>query len=378
MEGVAVTLEEAWQGRRVFLTGHTGFKGSWLSLWLARLGATVTGYALAPPTIPNLFDLADVASAVGSMSGDIRDLAAFEAAFRDARPEIVIHMAAQPLVRASYHDPLGTYSTNVMGTANLLDIVRRSTGVRAVIIVTSDKSYANREQIWGYREFDPMGGHDPYSSSKGCAELVTSAFRDSYFNPARFAEHGVAVASVRAGNVIGGGDWATDRLVADAIRAFLERRSVEIRNPSAIRPWQHVLEPLHGYLCLGAALLGERAADFAQAWNFGPGSDGNQPVAAIVDVLTDCWGDGAAWSQVGDRAGLHEAHHLHLDCTKAKLLLGWQSVYHYRKAVALTVDWFKAFAAGADMRSVTMQQLEGYMALVESMATSPTAELAPR
>lgn len=355
---MVVNLRSVWGGRRVFLTGHTGFKGSWMSLWLSALGAKVTGYSLTPPTTPSLFELANVADGMDSVIGDIRDLAAMEAAFQRARPEVVIHMAAQPLVRASYGDPLGTYSTNVMGTANLLDVVRRSTGVKAVVAITSDKCYENREQIWGYREHDPMGGHDPYSNSKGCSELVVSAFRDSYFKK---AESSVALASVRAGNVIGGGDWAMDRLVPDAVRAFMDGRPLEIRNPGAVRPWQHVLEPLYGYLLLAGLLLGDNGADFAEGWNFGPGSDSNQPVSSIVDAAVASWGDGAAWRQVGDPAGLHEAHFLHLDCTKSKVRLGWTPVYDYRRAVALTVEWFKAYQAGADMRAVTLRQIDAYM-----------------
>ncbi|WP_145748154.1 CDP-glucose 4,6-dehydratase [Nitrospirillum amazonense] len=354
--GLRGSWATAWRGRRVLLTGHTGFKGSWMSLWLAGLGARVTGFSLAPPTEPNLFSLVGAAADVDSVIGDIRDLPALEAAVARARPEIIIHMAAQSVVRASYTDPLTTYSTNVMGTANLLDVARRCPDVQAILVVTSDKCYENREQIWAYREHDRMGGHDPYSNSKGCAELVVAAFRDSYFRKA-----GVAVATARAGNVIGGGDWTADRLVPDAMRAFLARRTLDIRNPIAVRPWQHVLEPLQGYLLLGARLLGDEAGAYAGGWNFGPGHDSNQPVSDVVDALAACWGGGATWRQVGDPADLHEATLLHLDSTKANIKLGWTPVHTYKTAVALTVDWFKAYEAGADLRAITQAQIEAYM-----------------
>ncbi|WP_421697807.1 CDP-glucose 4,6-dehydratase [Ancylobacter sp.] len=352
-----MSLDPAWRGRRVLLTGHTGFKGAWLGLWLEQLGAIVTGFALEPPTEPSLFAHLSHARTLDSIIGDIRDLAAVEAAFERAAPEVVIHMAAQSLVRPSYDDPLRTYSTNVMGTANVLDVIRRRGGVRAAVIVTSDKCYENREQIWAYRETDPMGGHDPYSNSKGCAELVTQAFRASYFKAG-----GTAVATARAGNVIGGGDWAVDRLVPDAVRAFGQGRVLAVRNPAALRPWQHVLEPLFGYLILAEALLGPRAADFAQAWNFGPATDSEVPVSSLADELVRRWGEGAAWRVEGDTTGLHEARTLALDCTKARTQLRWQPALDLGEAVALTVDWFKACQAGADMRAFTLAQIDAYSA----------------
>ena len=266
-----------WRSKKVFFSGHTGFKGSWLCLWLQQLGAEVTGYALAPPTSPSLFEVAHVAQGMKSLCGDIRDGAALAKAMREAVPDIVIHMAAQPLVRRSYLDPVETYSANVMGTVHLLEAVRQTQSVRAVVNVTSDKCYENKEWVWGYRESDPMGGFDPYSNSKGCAELVTAAYRNSFFNPAKYSEHHVALASVRAGNVIGGGDWAEDRLIPDILAAFEKSQPVVIRNPHAIRPWQHVLEPLAGYLQLAQKLY-EDGATYAEGWNFGPNDEDAQPV----------------------------------------------------------------------------------------------------
>jgi len=342
-----------WSGRRVFLTGHTGFKGSWLALWLHRMGAEVSGFALAQaPSSPSLFEMAQVARGVRDTRGDVRDLDALSRALRAARPEIVIHMAAQSLVRASYDDPVGTYGTNVMGTVNLLQSVRHVGEVRAVVIVTSDKCYENREWPWGYRENDALGGFDPYSSSKGCAELVTAAFRNS------FLRDGAAVASARAGNVIGGGDWARDRLVPDAVRAFAAGNAVEIRNPRAIRPWQHVLEPLAGYLTLAQSLFTDGAA-FAQAWNFGPAEGEAKPVAEIVAKLALLWGDGARWQPAGGDHP-HEAHHLKLDCSKARALLGWAPRAGLDEALAWTAEWYRAWHDKGDLRSLTESQIERY------------------
>ncbi len=353
-----------WKGRRVFVTGHTGFKGSWLSLWLCQLGAKVTGFALAPPTTPNMFELADVAKDMVSLVGDIRDQHALAQAIKDARPEIIIHMAAQSLVRASYGDPVSTYATNVMGTVHVLDAVRSHPCVKGVLIITSDKCYDNREWVWGYRENEAMGGYDPYSNSKGCAELVTSAYRHSFFNPEFYDRHGIAIATARAGNVIGGGDWAQDRLVPDAMRAFLKGTPLKIRNPSAIRPWQHVLDPLHGYLQLCQQLLGENAAQVAQAWNFGPHQDSECSVDQLLTRLVTCWGNGAQWCHVGDSAGLHEATYLRLDCSKARLKLGWEARYNLEKTLAITVDWFRAYQSAAPsaatMRDITIQQINTF------------------
>lgn len=347
-----------WSGKRVLITGHTGFKGSWLSLWLQRMGAQVIGYALAPPTEPSLFEIAGVADGMTHILGDVRDLERLQAVLAEHRPEVVIHMAAQPLVRYSYQHPVETYATNVMGTVHLLEAVRHTEGVRVVVCVTSDKCYENREWVWGYRENEPMGGHDPYSSSKGCAELVISAYRRSFFPPEEYARHGVAVASVRAGNVIGGGDWAQDRLIPDIMRAFLEGRPVVIRSPGAIRPWQHVLEPLGGYLLL-AERLWERGPEFAEAWNFGPNDDDARPVAWIVEYLATRWGEGARWELDSGRHP-HEAHYLKLDCSKAKNLLGWFPRLNLATALDWVVEWYRGHQRGEDMRRLTESQIARY------------------
>ena len=347
-----------WRGKRVFMTGHTGFKGSWLSLWLQQLGAEVTGYALQPPTNPSLFEVADVAKRMTSIIGDIRDPEALNKAMSDAEPDIVIHMAAQPLVRYSYVNPVETYSTNVMGTVHLLEAVRKNHSVRAVVNVTSDKCYENREWVWGYRENEPMGGFDPYSNSKGCAELVASAYRNSFFNPTRFGEHHVALASVRAGNVIGGGDWADDRLIPDILRAIAENRPVVIRSPHAIRPWQHVLEPLSGYLQL-AQKLHEEGIAYAEGWNFGPNDEDARPVQWIVERLTQQWGEGASW-QLDEGNHPHEAHYLRLDCSKAKMRLDWQPRWHLDRALEAIVDWQRAYLTGQNMHEYTLKQIAVY------------------
>ena len=336
-----------WRGRRVFLTGHTGFKGGWLSLWLQRLGAEVTGYALPPSKSPSLFAEADVATGMTSVIGDIRELSALKRAVAESAPEIVFHLAAQPLVRASYADPIETYSTNVLGTVNLFEAVRSQGSVRAIVNVTSDKAYENREWAQGYRETDPMGGHDPYSSSKGCAELVTAAYRRSF---------GLSLASARAGNVIGGGDWSPDRLVPDVLAALAAGRPVEIRHPAATRPWQHVLEPLRGYLTLAERLLFDPKR-FAEAWNFGPDEASCQPVSAVVGECLRVWGAEASWgAQAGDHP--HEASYLKLDSSKARTALGWAPKLSLPEAISLTVDWHRRWLAGSDMRSFTLLQIE--------------------
>ncbi|MCB9987188.1 MAG: CDP-glucose 4,6-dehydratase [Rhodospirillales bacterium] len=350
---------EFWRGRRVFLTGHTGFKGGWLSLWLRHMGAEVTGYALAAPGEPNLFTVADVARDMNSITGDVRDAAVLARAMRDARPEIVIHMAAQSLVRLSYAQPVETYATNVMGSVHLFEAVRASPGVRAVVNVTSDKCYENREQDYAYREDDAMGGFDPYSSSKGCAELVSAAYRNSFFPVADYARHGVAVATARAGNVIGGGDWAVDRLIPDMVRAFGAGEAVVIRAPDAVRPWQHVLEPLAGYLTLAQALYAS-GPEFAQGWNFGPDAQDARPVGYIVEKMAGLWGDGATWT-LDARAQPHEAHLLTLDSGKAHEKLGWRGVWTLDAALERIVAWHKAHLAGADMRARTLGDIDAYM-----------------
>ncbi len=347
-----------WQGKRVFLTGHTGFKGGWLSLWLQQLGAAVTGYALQPPTNPSLFEVANVARGMRSIIGDIRDAEKLKQAISEAQPEIVIHMAAQALVRYSYAYPVDTYATNVMGTVHMLEAVRATPGVRAVVNITSDKCYDNKEWVWGYRENDPMGGYDPYSNSKGCAELVTAAYRNSYFNPEKYAEHGVAVASARAGNVIGGGDWALDRLIPDMLRAIGRGEAVPIRSPDAIRPWQHVLEPLSGYLILAEKLYSQ-GTTYAEGWNFGPHDADAQTVGWIIERLTQAWGQGAAWKINGEPQS-HEATYLKLDCSKARAHLDWRPRWNIGKTIEKIVEWHKACDRGADMRQVSLEQIDAY------------------
>lgn len=350
-----------WGGRRVFLTGHTGFKGGWLSLWLQSLGAEVTGYSLAPPTAPCLFDLAQVGRGmVSSHIADIRDLPALAAAIESAQPEIVFHLAAQPLVRESYSNPIETYAINVMGTVHLLESVRRAGGVRVVLNVTSDKCYSNQEWVWGYRESEPMGGYDPYSSSKGCSELVSAAYRSSFFNACAYAEHGVAVATARAGNVIGGGDWAKDRLIPDILAAFESGQPVRIRNPHAIRPWQHVLEPLRGYMVL-AERLHQCGPNYAEAWNFGPTDEDSKPVGWIVGHMAALWGKGATW-HIDAKEAPHEAAHLKLDISKARTRLNWHPKLSLRQAIGLVMDWSQARQSGADMRLHTLAQIQSYQA----------------
>lgn len=349
-----------WSGKRVFLTGHTGFKGAWLSLWLQQLGAELTGYSLQPPTQPSLFDKAGVDREMRSIIGDIRDGVGLMSAVREAAPDIVIHMAAQPLVRRSYADPVETYSTNVMGTVHLLEAVRQCDGVRAVVNVTTDKCYENREWLWPYRENEAMGGYDPYSSSKGCAELVTAAFRNSYFNANDFAQHQVALASARAGNVIGGGDWAQDRLVPDIMAAFAREEPVLIRNPHAVRPWQHVLEPLRGYLTLAERLF-TGGSSYAEAFNFGPREDDAQSVEWIVRNIAAKWGDTAVWG-VDSGSHPHEASFLRLDISKASHHLNWRPVLNLDTALQLTVDWTRADLESKDLRVLTLAQINDYQA----------------
>lgn len=344
-----------WRGKTVLVTGHTGFKGSWLSLLLQQLGARVVGYALAPPTQPSLFEIAGVADGMVSRIGDVRDADTLKGFLSAHPPEIVLHLAAQALVRHSYSNPVDTYATNVMGTINLLEAVRASGSVRCVVNVTTDKCYENREWLWGYRENEPMGGHDPYSNSKACSELVTAAYRNSFFQ----YPDAPSVATARAGNVIGGGDWARDRLIPDMLRAIAEGVPVRIRSPHAIRPWQHVMEPLTGYLLL-AERLHQHGAAYAEAWNFGPREDDTQPVRWIVEHLTQQWGAGAAWElDAGEHP--HEAHYLKLDCSKASMRLDWHPRWRLETAISQIVQWHKAQRAGQDMRAVTLMQMENYL-----------------
>lgn len=353
MEGLVID-PAFWNGRKVFLTGHTGFKGSWVSLWLGQLGARVTGYSLDAPTLPSMFHVSKVDGVLEkSIHGDIRDAETLTNAMLEAEPEIVIHMAAQSLVRESYADPAGTYSTNVMGTVNLLEAVRKTPSVKAVLNITSDKCYENKEWIWGYRENESMGGHDPYSSSKGCAELVSSAYRKSFLRDA-----GIALATARAGNVIGGGDWAKDRIVPDAISAFIENRPLIIRNPMAVRPWQHVLEPLSGYLMLCQQLI-NHPEGYAEGWNFGPNDEDAQPVSSLADAMVKFWDDNAQW-QLDNAANPHEARYLKLDCSRANALLKWVPVWGLDRALNETVQWYKAWHNQGDMYKFTLRQIEAY------------------
>lgn len=349
---------EFWNGKTVFLTGHTGFKGAWLSIWLHALGARLTGFALAPPTEPNLFSLAGVQMMLRSIIGDVRDAASLQQALISAAPDIVIHMAAQPLVRESYLTPIDTYSTNVMGTVNLLEAVRTCHTVRAVVIVTTDKCYDNQELDHCFHEGEPLGGHDPYSSSKACAELVTAAWRSSFFNPHDYTRHRVAIATARAGNVIGGGDWARDRLVPDCIRALQRREPVPIRNPHAIRPWQHVLEPLSGYLTLAQRLF-ERGSDYGGGWNFGPNVEDTRPVEWVVGQLCEKWGENARYEvDSGDHP--HEAQYLRLDINKAKNGLNWHPRWTIDQALEATVEWVRVWQAGGDLVAFTLTQVKRY------------------
>jgi CDP-glucose 4,6-dehydratase len=353
---VAVT-PDFWRGRRVLLTGHTGFKGSWLALWLVAMGADVTGLSDGVPTEPSLFELARVGDDVHTVCADVRDAEAVRRAFVEARPEVVLHLAAQPLVRRSFEEPRATFEVNVMGTVNVLDAVRQVPGARAVVNVTSDKCYENREWEWAYREDEPMGGHDPYSSSKGASELVTGAYRRSFF-----AEpDGPRLASARAGNVIGGGDWGDDRLIPDIMRAALAGAAVEIRNPGATRPWQHVLNPLSGYLLLAERLWGD--PDAAAAWNFGPVEADARPVGWIVERLDALWPGGLS-SERGAAEQPHEARYLKVDSSRARVRLGWAPRWHLDQALDSIVEWYSGLRAGADMRALTLRQLEDFQSTV--------------
>ena len=356
-------LVNPWHNRKVFLTGHTGFKGSWLALSLASLGAKVRGYALDPATNPNMFTAASVADVIEDIRGDIREASKVEASMVEFAPEVVFHLAAQPLVRESYVDPVGTYTTNVMGTVHVLEAVRNTPSVRAVVCITTDKCYQNQEWVWPYRETDPLGGYDPYASSKACAEIVAAAYRSSYF-PAdkdRVDVPRVAIATARAGNVIGGGDWSEDRLIPDLIRGFQSKQPVLIRRPKAIRPWQHVLEPLEGYILLAEMLLARRS-EFASAYNFGPSDEDTWSVESIATKLAQLWGEGASW--VADVVpGPHEAHFLRLDSSRAHTELVWRPRLKIAEALEWTIEWYRAWQKGSDMRSVTLRQITTFQGL---------------
>ena len=345
--------QDFWRGKRVFLTGHNGFKGSWISLWLQSMGAELHGLALQPPTAPALFDEARIASGMQSTIGDIRDYPTVLAAMQACKPDIIIHMAAQPLVRYSYQEPVETFATNVMGTVHVLEAARQVGTAKAVINVTTDKCYENKEWVWGYREDEPMGGHDPYSNSKGCSELVTSAYRQSFFE-----QSGIALASARAGNVIGGGDWAADRLVPDILRAFENSQPVIIRNPHAIRPWQHVLEPLAGYLILAEQLYA-KGQHFAGGWNFGPHDEDARPVQWIVERMVNAWGNEASW-QLDNGDHPHEANYLKLDISKAKAKINWQPRWRLGIALDKIIDWHHSWLGKTDIQNTCLQQISDY------------------
>jgi CDP-glucose 4,6-dehydratase len=346
-----------WKDKKVFLTGHTGFKGSWLSLWLASMGAEVSGYALAPNTTTNLFEVLAIDSLIEkSYIANILDLARLQKAMTDAKPDVVIHMAAQPLVRYSYVNPVETYATNVMGTVHVLESTRSIDSVRATVVVTTDKCYENKEWDWGYRENESIGGYDPYSNSKGCAELVTSAYRQSYFSSPNSINK---VASARAGNVIGGGDWSQDRLIPDAIKAFEAKKVLMVRNPLATRPWQHVLEPLSGYLILAQALY-DKGSAFASAWNFGPSDADNRSVQEVVELFISGWGEIARWEKEGLEQP-HEANFLKLDCSKARAKLGWVPKWDLELATQKIIQWQKAYQANENMQEFSLAQINYYM-----------------
>ena len=353
--------KEFWQGKKVLVTGHTGFKGSWLCMLLNHLGADLSGYALDPPTDPSLYNLCNLNSFVKSTIADIRDLDRLLNKIEQEKPEIIIHMAAQPLVRLSYDEPLLTYQTNILGTVNLLEAVRisKAKSVRVLVNVTTDKCYENKEWIWPYRENEPLGGHDPYSSSKACSEIVTASYRNSFFNLSHYDHHHIAIATARAGNVIGGGDWASDRLIPDFIRAILNNKVIVIRNPGSIRPWQHVLEPLTGYLMLSEQLY-KSGVSFAESWNFGPNDDDAKSVQWVVEKLCDLWGNGASY-ELDKKLQPHEATYLKLDCSKAKVKLNWQSQWDLNKALASIIDFTKGYQKEADLKNLCFRQIEEYL-----------------
>lgn len=352
-----------WKGKKVLITGHTGFKGSWLSLWLKMLGAEVIGYSLQPPTKPNLFHDANVGHGMISVHGDIRDLQALVNTFNQYKPTVVFHLAAQPLVRKSYTNPVDTFETNVLGTVNLFEAIRASDSVHAVVNVTSDKCYENKEWVWGYRENDPMGGHDPYSASKGCAELITSSYIKSFFPTEKYQQHRVGIASVRAGNVIGGGDWAEDRLVPDIFRAILANRSITIRNPNAYRPWQHVLEPLHGYMKL-AEQLWSQGDLYSGGWNFGPNYNESVSVSQLVENIVTKWEKPVPFIiEPGNNP--HEAHLLKLDCSKANMYLGWKPLLSFDETLDWVVEWYRAYSKNENVFMVTTNQIAQFERLLK-------------
>ncbi|MGQ0665450.1 MAG: CDP-glucose 4,6-dehydratase [Nitrospiraceae bacterium] len=348
-----------WQGRSVLVTGHTGFKGGWLALWLHQLGAKVHGYALNPPTDPSLFEVVRIKSVLASDTrADLADLAQLRSAVKTAQPEVVFHLAAQPLVRESYRDPIGTFMSNVMGTAHVLEASRATPSVQAIVLITTDKVYENRERADPYREGDPLGGHDPYSASKASAELIASSYRASFFSGE--SGHRARVATARAGNVIGGGDWATDRLIPDCVRAFANHEAVRLRYPKAVRPWQHVLEPLSGYLQLAGRLLAPEGDRFAKAWNFGPDAGGDVTVGEVADTVAWLWGSGAQVVHETSVQNPREAGSLRLDSTRARTELGWKPHWSLQQTLQATVGWYRDWHAGSDMQSRTLAQITGF------------------
>lgn len=362
-------VKSFWRNRKVFLTGHAGFKGSWMSLWLQMLEADTLGYSRSSPSSPSLFDAARVSSGTHSVKGDICDIASLRTCMHSFAPEVVFHLAAQPIVRQSYKDPVETYQTNVMGTVNVLECVRSCPSVRAVVVVTSDKCYENQEWPWLYRETDRLGGHDPYSNSKACAELVVSCYGSAFFNPQNYREHGVAIASARAGNVIGGGDWAKDRLIPDMIRAFAAKEVVRIRSPHAIRPWQHVMEALKGYLLLAQRMVQEGGA-YSGPWNFGPSTADLKTVQWIVQKLATLWGDGARW-ECDTAPQVHEAGVLKIDWSKAAAGLGWRPAFDLGQCLQLTTEWYKGFHEGRDARDLCLEQIAAFQQLWRSDIDCP-------
>lgn len=352
-----------WKGRKVLITGHTGFKGSWLTLWLSKLGADLTGYALSPPGDPNIYSLLNLQQKLNSITADVRDYGSLKKVFADEQPEIVFHLAAQALVRKSYHEPLETFHTNVLGAAHVLEAARQTESVRVVVNVTSDKCYQNREWVWGYRENDPLGGDDPYSSSKGCSELITDAYRKSFYDGSK-----KVLCSARAGNVIGGGDWGEDRLVPDIFRSILADRPVAIRYPGAIRPWQHVLEPLSGYLLLAKKSFME-GEQYSGAWNFGPNHQNELPVSLLTMKIIEAWGFEKGWSAEAEEQ-LPETGYLRLDSSKARALLKWQPLLNFSETIDWTIRWYKHYRENENMEAFTLQQIETYESKLNQLRLS--------
>ncbi|WP_238883210.1 CDP-glucose 4,6-dehydratase [Clostridium sp. YIM B02551] len=360
MESLGLDLfNNFYKNKTILITGHTGFKGSWLSIWLHELGAKVIGYGLDPTTKMDNFVVSAVHNKIIDIRGDIRCEDKLQEVFNEYQPEIVFHLAAQPLVKASYDNPKETYEINVMGTLNVLECIKNTKSVKVGVMVTTDKCYENKEQIWAYRENDPMGGYDPYSSSKGCAELLINSYRNSFMNPKNHNEHGKAIASVRAGNVIGGGDWSKDRIIPDCVRALINEKNIEIRSPKAVRPWQHVLEPLSGYLLLALKMYND-GVNYSSGWNFGPNPDSIVEVSQIADLIIKQWGNGN-WVDVSDNNAPHEATLLSLDCTKAKFYLGWNPKFHIKDAIELTISWYKNCINDYDSYAICVNQINKYV-----------------